>query len=152
MRESDKPVAREEIAAQTAQSLDPMYKVLPPEAQNWQLWAQALPEIEDAENSQREWSGEYFAKWLSRPQAGTLGAIPLIVLTRADGGYDNNQDVPAVQLEKERQEGQAKLALLSTNSKQIVVHSGHNMELEAPDEVSAAIRRVVEAVRHRSKL
>lgn len=152
MRESDKPVAREEIAAQTAQSLDPMYKVLPAEAQKWQLWAQALPEIEDAENSQREWSGEYFAKWLSRPQAGTLGAIPLIVLTRAEGGYDNNQDVPAVQLEKERKEGQAKLALLSTNSKQIVVHSGHNMELEAPDDVSAAIRSVVEAVRHRSKL
>lgn len=152
MRESDKPAAHGEIAAQTAQSLDPMYKVLPPEAQKWQLWAQALPEIEDAENSQREWSGEYFAKWLSRPQARTLGAIPLIVLTRAEGGYDNNQDVPAVQLEKERKEGQAKLALLSTNSKQIVAQSGHNMELEAPDDVSAAIQSVVDAVRHRSKL
>ncbi len=74
------------------------------------------------------------------------------MLTRAEGEYDNNQDVPAAQLEKERKEGQAKLALLSTNSKQIIVHSGHNMDLEAPDEVSGAIRSVVEAVRHRGKL
>jgi len=152
MKESDKPAAHGEVAAQTAQPLDPMYKVLPPNAQKLQLWAQALPGIEDAENSQREWSGEYFAKWLSRPQAGTLGAIPLIVLTRVEGGYDNNQDVPAAQLEKERKEGQAKLALLSTNSKQIIVHSGHNMELEAPDDVAAAIRSVVEAVRQGRKL
>jgi hypothetical protein len=32
------------------------------------------------------------------------------------------------------------------------LHCGHNMELEAPEDVSAAIRRVVEAVRHHSKL
>jgi pimeloyl-ACP methyl ester carboxylesterase len=152
MKESDKPAARGEVAAEAAQSLDPMYKVLPPDAQKLQLWAQALPEMEDAENSQREWSGEYFAKWLSSPQAGTLGAIPLIVLTRAEGGYDNNQDIPGAQLEKERTEGQAKLTLLSTNSKQIIVHSGHNMELEAPDDVGNAIRSVVEAVRHHGKL
>jgi len=152
MRESDKPAAHGEIAAQAAQPLDPMYKVLPPDAQKLQLWAQVLPEMEDSESSQREWSGEYFAKWLAKPQSGTLGAIPLIVLTRAEGGYDNNQDVPAAQLEKERKEGQAKLALLSTNSKQVVVHSGHNMELQAPDDVGAAIRSVVEAVRHRRKL
>jgi len=152
MKESDKPAAHGDVAAPAAEPLDPMYKVLPLDAQKSQLWAQALPEMEDAEKSQREWSGEYFAKWLSAPQAGTLGAIPLIVLTRAEGGYDNNQDVPAAQLEKERKEGQAKLALLSTNSKRMIVHGGHNMELEAPDDVAAAIRSVVEAVRHRSKL
>ncbi len=152
IKESDKPAVHGEVAAEAAQPLDPMYKVLPPEAQRLQLWAQALPEMEDAESSQREWSGEYFAKWLARPQSGTLGAIPLIVLTRAEGGYDNNQDVPAAQLEKERKEGQAKLTLLSTNSKQIIVHSGHNMELEALDDVGNAIRSVVEAVRHHGKL
>ena len=152
MKESDKPAAKGKIAAQTAQPLDPMYKVLPPDAQKLQLWAQALPEMEDAESSQREWSGEYFAKWLAAPQAGTLGSIPLIVLTRAEGEYDNNQDIPGTQLEKERNEGQAKLTLLSTNTKQIIVHSGHNMELEAPDDVDSAIRSVVEAVRRRGKL
>ncbi len=133
--------------------LDPMYKVLPPAEQKWQLWAQSLPGIEDAENSQREWSGEYFAKWLATPQRGTLDAIPLIVLTRAEGGYsDGDSDVPAAQMEKERKDGQAKLALLSSNSKQIFVHSGHNMDLEAPAEVAAAIREIVEAVRRHAKL
>jgi len=152
MKESDKPAARERSADESVQPLDAMYKVLPTAEQNLQLWAQALPGIEDAENSQREWSGEYFAKWLAKPQAGTLGAIPLIVLTRAEGGYDNTQDVPAAQMEKERKEGQAKLALLSTNSQQIIVQSGHNMELEAPDNVAAAIRQVAEAVRRHAKL
>jgi len=118
-----------------------------------QLWAQSLPEIDDAENSQREWSGEYFAKWLATPQAKILGALPLIVLTRAEGGYsDGDYDIPAAQLEKERKEGQAKLALLSANSRQVIVNSGHNMDLEAPDAVTAAIREVVEAARHHSKL
>jgi hypothetical protein len=116
------------------------------------LWAQALPEIDGAENSQREWSGEYYAKQLASPQAGTLGSIPVIVLTRADGGFGNDQDVPAAQQEKERKEGQAKLLQLSTNSRQILVHSGHNMELEAPDEVVAAVREVVQGIRHATRM
>jgi hypothetical protein len=81
-----------------------------------------------------------------------LGAIPLVVLTRAEGGYGNDYDIPAAQMEKEREAGQTKLALLSTNSKQVIVHSGHNMELEAPDDVTAAIRDVVEAVRRHGRL
>jgi pimeloyl-ACP methyl ester carboxylesterase len=153
MKESDKPVVKENTTQQAQQPLDPMYNVLPPVERKLQLWAQSLPEIEDAENSQREWSGEYFAKWLATPQDGKLGAIPLVVLTRAEGGYsDGDYDIPAAQLEKERKEGQTKLTLLSTNSKQVIVHSGHNMELQAPDDVTAAIREVVEAVRHHSKL
>jgi pimeloyl-ACP methyl ester carboxylesterase len=153
MKESDKPLVKANATPQAQQPLDPMYNVLPPVEQKLQLWAQSLPEIEDAENSQREWSGEYFAKWLATSQAGKLGAIPLVVLTRAEGGYsDGDYDIPAAQLEKERNEGQAKLTLLSTNSKQVIVHSGHNMELQAPDDVTAAIREVVEAVRHHGKL
>jgi hypothetical protein len=54
-------------------------------------------------------------------------------------------DVLAAQLEKE-------LAHLSTNSRLIAVHSGHNMELEAPEAVTTAIRQVVEAVRCDSKM
>lgn len=147
MSESDKPLPQEH-AAQPDQSLDPLYKVLPPEEQKLQLWAQSRSETDDAENSQREWSEEYFAKWLSKPQAGTLGDIPLIVLTRMEGGYrDGEYDVPAVLLEQERKDGQAKLAQLSTRGTEKFVHSGHNMELEAPDEVTAAIREVVQQVR-----
>jgi pimeloyl-ACP methyl ester carboxylesterase len=152
LKDSDKPVVHTDAARPAQQPLDPMYKVLPADKQKLQLWAQSLAPIDDAENSQREWSSEYFAKMLTTPQAGILGAIPLIVLTRAEGGYGNDYDIPAAQMEKEREEGQAKLALLSTNSKQFLVHSGHNMELEAPDEVTAAIRQVVEAVRRHGKL
>jgi pimeloyl-ACP methyl ester carboxylesterase len=65
---------------------------------------------------------------------------------------DGDYDLPAAQLEKERKEGQAKLARLSANSRQVIVHCGHNMDLEAPDDLTAAIREVVEAVRRHGKL
>ncbi len=152
MKESDKQGMPVGTPPPPQEPLDAMYKVLPEADQKLQLWAQNLLEIQLAEGSQLEWSGEYFGKWLASPQAGSLGAIPLIVMTRAEGGYGNDQDVPAAQLEKERKEGQAKLVLLSSNSKQIIVKSGHNMDLEAPDEVAAAVRQVVEAVRAGKKL
>jgi pimeloyl-ACP methyl ester carboxylesterase len=152
LRASDRPAPSGAAVPPTQQSLDPLYQRLPPAEQQLQLWAQALPELEAAENDQREWSTEYFARWHRTPQAGSLGAIPLIVLTRAEGGYASDLDIPAAQLEQERKDGQAKLALLSTNSKQIIVRSGHNMHLEAPEAVAAAIHKVVVAVRHQRKL
>lgn len=150
--DSDKPAIPAEVAAMPKQPLDPMYKVLPPDEQKAQLWAQNLPEMGDAEASQMEWSSEYFGKWLAAPQARTLGKIPVLVLSRAEGGYPDGLDVPAAQLEKERKEGQAKLARLSSNSRQIILKTGHNMELEAPDDVVAAIRQMVEAVRKGGKV
>lgn len=153
IKKSDKPDVPASTTLEAEHSLDPLYKALPPAVQKMQVWAQSFPEIEDAENSQREWSGEYFAKWLATPQTGSLGGIPLMVLTRAEGGYRNGDyDIPAAQLERERLEGQKKLALLSTNSRQVIVHSGHNMHLEAPDAVTTAIREVVDAVRRHGKL
>jgi pimeloyl-ACP methyl ester carboxylesterase len=153
MQDSDKPSLPADVAIPPElQQLDAMYKVLPDADQKLQLWAQKLIEIQDAEASQTDWSGEYFSKWLKTSQAGTLGSIPLVVLTRAKGGYGNDQDIPGAQLEKERKEGQAMLTKLSTNSKQIIVKSGHNMDVEAPEEVTAAIRTVVGAVRNHKKL
>ena len=152
MKSSGRPSTPPPAGPQPEQPLEALYQALPPAEQRMHLWAQALPEIDGAENSQREWSGEYYAKQLASPQAGTLGSIPVIVLTRADGGFGNDQDVPAAQQEKERKEGQAKLAQLSTNSRQILVHSGHNMELEAPDEIVAAIREVAQGARHATRM
>jgi len=152
MKESDKPSLPKDLPPQEAQPLDPLYKHLPEADQKLQLWAQSLLEMQDAEGSQMDWSGEYFGKWMKSSQAETLGAIPLIVLTRAEGGYGDDQDVSGAQMEKERKEGQAMLVKLSTNSKQVIVKSGHNMDLEAPEEVSTAIRTVVEAVRKGGKL
>lgn len=130
----------------------PLYSRLPKPEQTLQMWAEALSPLQAAEDSQREWSPEYLEAMHKTPQAGLLGAIPLIVLTRAEGGFDNDLDIPAAQLEKERKAGQAALALLSTNSRQIIVHSGHNMEIEAPEDVSAAIHKVVLAVQHHSRV
>jgi len=152
MKESDKPSLPADAAPQGPPELDQLYKTLPESDQKLQLWAQSLPEIQDAEGSQMDWSGEYFAQWMRTSQAGTLGSIPLVVLTRAEGNYGNDQDVSATQLEKERKDGQAMLVKLSTNSKQVIVKSGHNMEVEAPEDVTAAIRMVVEAVRKGGKL
>jgi len=154
MKESDKPVLPAGSPSQVENNrLKPLYSVLPLAEQSLRLWAQKLPEIEDAENSQREWSGEYFAKWMASPQAGSLGAIPVIVLTRTDGGYrDGEAEIPAAEMERERLEGQAKLRLLSTNGRQVFLPTGHNMQLESPGEVSAVIRDVVQAVRTKPKL
>jgi len=151
MKISDKPVLPANLPPPPEQ-LDPLYKMLPEAEQKLQIWAQGLYLMYDAETNQTEWSSEYFAKWLATPQVGTLGKIPVIVLTRAEGRYGNDEDVSAAQQEKERKEGQATLVLLSSNSKQIIVHSGHNMDLEAPEEVTVAIREMVEAVRGRRSL
>jgi pimeloyl-ACP methyl ester carboxylesterase len=127
--------------------LDRIYKHLSVREQKLQLWAQGQPSLEDAENNQREWSEVYFAQWLAKSGEGSLGKLPLVVLSRADGGYTEDLDVSASQMEQERKEGQVKLFRLSTNSRQFIIRSGHNMELEAPEDVSVAIRRVVDAIR-----
>jgi pimeloyl-ACP methyl ester carboxylesterase len=158
----DIPVAHEEMAGadrtishggdRAEAKLDRVYKRLPIREQKLQLWAQAQPSLEDAENSQREWSEVYFSQWLAKSRDGALGHLPLVVLSRADGGYTEDMDVPAAQMEQEREEGQVKLFRLSTNSRQFIIRSGHNMELEAPEDVISAIRRVVDAVRSHGTL
>lgn len=146
MQPSDRPPAHPAGPVET--TLDPLYSALPPADRKLQLWAQQQQAMQDAEDSQREWSDQYFARQLAAPQAGSLGTLPLIVLTRAVGGYDKDLDVPAAQMEQERKNGQAALARLSINSKQIFLNCGHNMDLEDPAGVAAAIREMVDAVRH----
>ena len=150
---SDKSTLEAKDLPDELKTLDPMFKVLPDNDQKMQLWAQQQPAVYDAQNSETEWSEEYLAKLLAAPQAGTLGAIPIVVLSRSDGGYkEGGADVPAKQLEQERKDGQLKLVSLSSNSKQVIVQSGHNMNLEVPDTVTTAIRDVVEAVRTHGKV
>jgi len=146
MADSDKSTLPAMDLPDELKKLDPMFRTLPAAEQAMQLWAQQQLGVYDAQNNETQWSEETFAKWLASSQAGSLGTIPLIVLSRANGGY-SDADVPAAQLEKERIAGQAMLVKLSTNSKQVVIESGHNMNLEAPDKVAAAIREVVDAVR-----
>lgn len=152
MSDTDRPARLESPRSGPSQPLDPVFRHLPPGERRLRVWAAALPALADAEDSQREWSTESFALMHSAPQAGILGAIPLIVLTRAEGGYADDLDVSAKELDRERIEGQARLALLSTNSKQLVLGCGHSMHLEAPASVAAAVREVVQAVRDHTPL
>ncbi|MDQ6894853.1 MAG: alpha/beta hydrolase [Acidobacteriota bacterium] len=148
MTDADRPEPpREAAPAPEPRKLNPLYERLPADDQRLQLWAQALSGIDDAENSQREWSTESLAAMHASPQEGVLGEMPLVVLTREKGGYSDKLDVPAAELEKERLAGQAGLARLSRNGRQIIVPAGHNMEIEAPDAVAGAIRDIVLAVR-----
>jgi pimeloyl-ACP methyl ester carboxylesterase len=130
------------------ESIEPPYDRLPKTERDLHAWASAQPSVEIAENSQREWSAEYAARWAATSQQGSLGSTPLIVLTRAHGGYGDNLDKPAAELERLRLTAQRSLALLSSQGSQRVVESGHNMHIEAPDVVISAVLDVVKVARH----
>ena len=85
-----------------------------------------------------------------RCSAGVLGSMPLIVLTRAKGGYGDDLDIPAAQAEAERKKSQADLVRLSTTGKQRIVEAGHNLQVEAPATVVRAIREVVDSARKKT--
>jgi pimeloyl-ACP methyl ester carboxylesterase len=129
-------------------TIEPPFDKLPQDVQNLHLWAQSKTEMQMAAMSEREWSAELMANWRAKPQAGTLGAVPLIVLTRADGGFGNDLDLPAAELEKQRKQAQADLAKLSTRGKFVTVPSGHNMQVEAPDAVVKAIQEMIAEIKH----
>ena len=127
--------------------LDQPYDRLPVAQQRLHLWAASLGDLNAAEDSQREWSGEYAAKWRAGERRGTLGARPLIVLTRARGEYPDGLNVPAAEMERVRVEAQRTLADLSSKGVQRIVNAGHNMHLEAPDVVADAIKDVLSSLK-----
>ena len=124
-------------------SLEPPFDKLPPNAQRLHLWAVARIEMQMAAMSEREWSAETMALWRTKSQVGSLGKLPLIVLTRENGGFGNDLDRPVAELEQQRKQAQADLAKLSTRGKLVLVPSGHNMQIEAPDAVVKAIQEVI---------
>jgi pimeloyl-ACP methyl ester carboxylesterase len=136
-------------APPAAAAIEPPFDRLPPDIQQLHLWADSEAAMYDAQESERTWSPEYFKHWYETPQAGSLGAIPLLVLMRAEGGYGGDLDVPAARLEAERRQSHAHLAALSTRGKLQVVRSGHNMQVEVPLLVSQAIQRVIASTRKR---
>jgi len=139
------PGEKRPLAPVDAAPIEPPYDRLPRNEQAMHAWASVLPDLGPAEDSQREWSTEYFAAWAGAPQKGSLGALPLVVLTRAAGGYGSNLDRPAEELERARLEAQRGLAELSTAGQQRIIAAGHNMHLEVPDVVVQAIRDVLAA-------
>ncbi len=146
MRASDKPAPRRTADPAV---IEPPYDRLPPREQRLHAWAASQASVEAAEDSQKEWSAEYFARWAATSQKGVLGDLPLIVLTREHGGYGDNLDRPAAELEKNRLDSQQALAELSSAGIQRTIPSGHSMHLEAPDAVAKAIHDVAVAVHSR---
>jgi pimeloyl-ACP methyl ester carboxylesterase len=133
--------------------IDPLYNRLPDSLQKMQIWAQSQPGFVKAVQAEMDWSPEDVASLYRHrgEPAYTLGNKPLIVLTRGKGGFDGRKD--SLQLEQERMASQAALSRLSTNSKHIIDrNSGHNIHLEDPAVVIAAIKEVLRAARNHSAL
>lgn len=125
-------------------TIQPPFDRLPPDIQALHLWAQAPRSFAATEEAEREWAPEYFARWHNDPGADRLGSIPLIVLTRSEGGF-HDLDVTAAQQESERKRNQVRLAALSTNSEQRVVAATANIVIEDPTAVIEAIRKIAAA-------
>lgn len=126
---------------------------LPSNIQKLQIWAQSQPTYKAASSNEMSWSPEDVADMYAnrgKPDY-SLGNIPLIVISRGDGGYGGLPDSAA--LESERLRLQGELTHLSTNSKQIIdTKSGHNIHLEDPATVIDAVMQVIHAYKTQSQL
>lgn len=139
------------VASDTA--VEPPLDRLPPEDQKIQSWAQTQFIFFKSASSEMEWSPEDVAdmyKNKGKPEY-MLGDIPLIVLSKGKGYYSGLPD--STELEQTRLVLQNELAHLSTNGKHIIdKNSGHNIHLEDPATVIAAIEEVLQAYKMHAKL
>ena len=124
--------------------IEPPFDKLPPDAQRARLWAAVQPKgFAEGDDYLAEISAKVYAE--SQRKTHPLGGIPLIVLARSRSDYP--PDVAAM-LTAEHNAQQAKFATLSTNGTEIIVpNAGHHIQLDAPDAVVDAIRRLVNRAR-----
>jgi pimeloyl-ACP methyl ester carboxylesterase len=121
--------------------IDPPYDKLPQYAQRVRLWALQQPKNYAQDD---DYMAEISARMYAQDQAQEhpLGGVPLVVLTRDKNKHDYQGPLTA-SLVKEHEEQQARMTRLSSRGRQIVVpNSGHQIELEAPDKVVAAIHEI----------
>ena len=121
--------------------IDPPYDKLPEYAQRVRLWALQQPKnYAQDDDYMAEISARVYAQ--DQAQEHPLGSVPLVVLARDKSKHDYQGPLTA-SLVKEHEEQQARMAKLSTHGRQIVVpNSGHQIELEAPDKVVAAVHEI----------
>jgi pimeloyl-ACP methyl ester carboxylesterase len=134
-------------------TIEPPLDKLPKKVQQMQIWAQSQPVYRKAAGDEMNWSPEDVADmYANKGKPGyMLGDIPLIVLSRGNGGYSGMPD--SAQLEDERLKLQIDLSHLSTNSKHVIdKNSGHNIHLEDPALVIDAINQVIHASKTHEKL
>ena len=124
--------------------IEPPFDKLPPDAQRARLWAVVQPKsFAGGDDYLAEISATVYRE--SQRKAHPLGDTPLIVLARGKSDYP--PDVAAV-LTAEHNAQQAKFATLSTRGTEIIVpNAGHHIQLDAPDAVVDAIRRLVDRAR-----
>jgi pimeloyl-ACP methyl ester carboxylesterase len=124
--------------------IEPPFDKLPSDAQSARLWAGVQPKsFAEGDDYLAEISAKVYAE--SQRNAHPLGDISLIVLARSRSDYP--PDVAAA-LTAEHNAQQAKFATLSTNGTEIIVpNAGHHIQLDAPDAVVDAIRRLVRITR-----
>jgi pimeloyl-ACP methyl ester carboxylesterase len=124
--------------------IEPPFDKLPPDAQRARLWAKVQPKsFAGSDDYLAEISAKVYAE--SQRNAHPLGDVPLIVLARSRSDYPPEV---AAMLIVEHNAQQAKFATLSTNGREIVVpNAGHHIQLDAPDSVVDAIRRIVNRAR-----
>ena len=130
-----------------APKIEAPFDKLPVDAQQDRLWALSLPQnFAEDDDYMAEISAEMYKQ--DQLQKYPLGAIPLIVLTRSQYDYPGPAD-DAATLIREHKEQQAKMAQLSSNGIQVVVpNSGHHIQLDAPEQVVAAIKQVAAHISH----
>jgi hypothetical protein len=134
------------------QVLEPPLDRLPPDAQVIWRWANGQSLLGLAQEAELDWSPEELARMHNERLLNrtSLGDLPLVVLARTNGGYDDGMSISAENLEKERRELQADLARLSRKGKLVfAAHSGHNIHLEDPYLVISSIREIVNRGRAR---
>ena len=86
-------------------------------------------------DSEREWSSEYFARWVAHPQTGLLGSKPLTVLARNAKDPDDAA--------RERMLLQLSLASLSADATVTFIGFDHDMQKTIPAAVADAILQTV---------
>lgn len=134
-------------------TIEPPMDRLPRNVQKMQIWAQSQPVYQKAAGNEMNWSPEDVADMYAHKEKPEyqLGNIPLIVISKGDGGYNGIPDSAA--LENERLKLQDDLSHLSTNSKHIIdKNSGHNIHLEDPATVIDAIKQVIRSCQEHKRL
>ncbi len=130
-----------------AAALHPPFDRLAADLQTLQRWAQARPELAATVSSEFAMSDGELLRVAdeSAARANPLGCRPVVIVSRARRAPGPVEDARVASL--------AALAALSTRSTVMFAdHGGHELEVEEPEIVIAAIRMVVSAVRSSTTL
>lgn len=137
-----------------APKTEPPFDKLPAFIQAMRLWSRSQPPRAAA--GPDFWAEELQAMYLARAKTPyQLGDMPLLVLLANEYG-EPPPDISAGEwkrINEEKRQQKVELTNLSRNSRLVIAEkSGHHIQLDEPQVVTDAVRLVVGAVRHRTRL